>query len=105
MLQHIDVPATNYPWRREIHIIDPGGVCGHVPLRLMVRLAHHREHCALQRTAFCLPNRKIGQRVTLGDPFFALTGTNVSTNLKKQRDRGRVLSNPSQPLIKIRNGD
>jgi hypothetical protein len=30
-------------------------------------------------------NRKFDQRATLGDPFSALTGTNVSTNLSKQQ--------------------
>jgi hypothetical protein len=23
-------PPTEYPWGREVHIIDPGGVCWHV---------------------------------------------------------------------------
>jgi hypothetical protein len=26
-------PPTNFPWGREIHIIDPGGVCWHVRQR------------------------------------------------------------------------
>jgi hypothetical protein len=33
-----------------------------------------------------LPNRKIDPRATLGDPFSALTGTNVSTNLAQQHE-------------------